>query len=213
MTCIVLFCSYAYIWLYCNFCVIFIYLPKMALLQYDHNWGKNYSTFAGNIFFNRFAIWIPCKVYNTCCILTHGYGFTLSFIAQITLWILFTYNVKIQILYMLYKQFITIRIIKILRKYFTQIEDDPDLLPNVSLVLKWNDTHGETVHATKTITEMICKKVAVFFGPEGNTCHTEAIVAQAWNIPMISYVSLPIWSINIITNYYHHIIVINFIVN
>jgi len=70
-----------------------------------------------------------------------------------------------------------------------QIEDDPHLLPNVSLVLKWDDTQGETVHATRTITQMICDKVAVFFGPEGNTCHTEAIVAQAWNIPMISYVS------------------------
>ncbi|XP_022167854.1 receptor-type guanylate cyclase Gyc76C-like [Myzus persicae] len=68
-----------------------------------------------------------------------------------------------------------------------EIEDDPHLLPNVSLVLKWDDTHGETVHATKTITKMICDKVAVFFGPEGNTCYTEAIVAQAWNIPMISY--------------------------
>jgi len=69
-----------------------------------------------------------------------------------------------------------------------EIEDDPHLLPNVSLMLKWEDTHGETVHATKTITQMICDKVAVFFGPEGNTCYTEAIVAQAWNIPMISYV-------------------------
>ncbi|XP_025406110.1 receptor-type guanylate cyclase Gyc76C-like isoform X2 [Sipha flava] len=37
------------------------------------------------------------------------------------------------------------------------------------------------------ITQMICEKVAVFFGPEGNTCHTEAIVAQAWNKPMITY--------------------------
>jgi len=75
-------------------------------------------------------------------------------------------------------------------RFAPQIEDDPHLLPNVSLVLKWNDTHGETVHATKTITQMICDKVAVFIGPEGNTCHTEAIVAQAWNIPMISYVSV-----------------------
>ncbi|XP_050532707.1 receptor-type guanylate cyclase Gyc76C-like isoform X2 [Daktulosphaira vitifoliae] len=68
-----------------------------------------------------------------------------------------------------------------------EIEEDPYLLPNVSLVLKWDDTQGDTMHATKTITQMICDKVAVFFGPEGNTCHTEAVVAQAWNIPMISY--------------------------
>lgn len=74
--------------------------------------------------------------------------------------------------------------------FVSQIKNDPNLLPNVSLNLEWEDTHGETVHATKTITTMICKKVAVFFGPEGNTCYTEAIVAQAWNIPMISYVSI-----------------------
>lgn len=74
----------------------------------------------------------------------------------------------------------------------SQIEDDPYLLPNVSLELKWNDTRGDTVYATKTISKMICDKVAVFFGPEANTCYTEAIIAQAWNIPMISYVSTPI---------------------
>lgn len=74
--------------------------------------------------------------------------------------------------------------------FVSQIEENPHLLPNVSLELKWDDTHGETIHATKTITQMICDKVAVFFGPEGNTCYTEAIVAQAWNIPMISYVSI-----------------------
>jgi hypothetical protein len=73
-----------------------------------------------------------------------------------------------------------------------QIEEDPHLLPNVSLTLRWNDTHGDTVQATKMITQMICEKVAVFFGPEGNTCHTEAIVAQAWNKPMITYVSVTV---------------------
>jgi len=73
---------------------------------------------------------------------------------------------------------------------FVQIEKDPKLLPNVSLNLEWEDTHGETIHATKAVSQMICKKVAVFIGPESNTCHTEAIVAQAWNVPMISYVSI-----------------------
>lgn len=36
---------------------------------------------------------------------------------------------------------------------------------------------------------MICDGVATIFGPEG-PCHVEAIVSQARNIPMISYVSL-----------------------
>lgn len=61
-------------------------------------------------------------------------------------------------------------------------------MPNVTLALRWNDTRGDTVAATRAITEMICDGIATFFGPEG-PCHVEAIVSQSRNIPMISYVS------------------------
>uniref|UniRef100_A0A1L8DJE6 Guanylate cyclase n=2 Tax=Nyssomyia neivai TaxID=330878 RepID=A0A1L8DJE6_9DIPT len=67
-----------------------------------------------------------------------------------------------------------------------EINKNPNILPNVSLVLRWNDTRGDTVLATRAITEMICDGVATFFGPEG-PCHVEAIVSQSRNIPMISY--------------------------
>lgn len=69
-----------------------------------------------------------------------------------------------------------------------EINNDPTILPNVTLVLRWNDTRGETVTATRAITEMICDGVSTIFGPEG-PCYVEAIVAQSRNIPMISYVS------------------------
>ena len=69
-----------------------------------------------------------------------------------------------------------------------EINNDPHILPNVTLVLKWNDTRGDTVVATRAITEMICDGVTTFFGPEG-PCYVEAIVSQSRNIPMISYVS------------------------
>lgn len=69
-----------------------------------------------------------------------------------------------------------------------EINADPDLLPNVTLALRWYDTRGDTVTATRAITEMICDGVAAIFGPEG-TCKTEAIVSQSRDIPMISYVS------------------------
>lgn len=59
----------------------------------------------------------------------------------------------------------------------------------MTLVLRWNDTRGDTVVATRAMTEMICDGVAVFFGPEAS-CYVEAIVAQSRNIPMISYVSI-----------------------
>jgi guanylate cyclase, other len=69
-----------------------------------------------------------------------------------------------------------------------EINQDQTILPNVTLILRWNDTRGESVIATRAITEMICDGVASIFGPEGS-CHTEAIVAQSRNIPMIAYVS------------------------
>ncbi|PBC33701.1 Guanylate cyclase 32E [Apis cerana cerana] len=67
------------------------------------------------------------------------------------------------------------------------INSDPNILPNVKLVMRWSDTRGETVEATKAMIDMICEGVAAFFGPEGS-CYVEAIVAQSRNIPMISYV-------------------------
>ncbi|KAL1403181.1 hypothetical protein pipiens_000917, partial [Culex pipiens pipiens] len=67
-----------------------------------------------------------------------------------------------------------------------EINNDPDLPPNVTLALRWYDTRGETVTATRHITEMICDGVSAIFGPEG-TCKTEAIVSQSRDIPMISY--------------------------
>lgn len=69
-----------------------------------------------------------------------------------------------------------------------EINSSNDILPNVTLELRWNDTRGDTVLATRAITEMICDGIASFFGPEGS-CLTEAIVSQSRNIPMISYVS------------------------
>lgn len=73
--------------------------------------------------------------------------------------------------------------------YSFQINNDPNILPNVTLVMRWNDTRGDTVVATRVITDMICDGVSAFFGPEG-TCHVEAIVSQSRNIPMISYVCI-----------------------
>uniref|UniRef100_A0A336KZJ8 CSON000721 protein n=1 Tax=Culicoides sonorensis TaxID=179676 RepID=A0A336KZJ8_CULSO len=75
-----------------------------------------------------------------------------------------------------------------LKMALDEVNDSPDILPNVHLALRWNDTRGDTVLATRAMTEMICDGVSTFFGPEG-PCHVEAIVSQSRNIPMISYVS------------------------
>nr|CAH7756394.1 unnamed protein product [Callosobruchus chinensis] len=44
-----------------------------------------------------------------------------------------------------------------------EVNEDPDILPNVTLALKWYDTRGETVAATKAMTDMICEGVSAFF--------------------------------------------------
>ncbi|VVD03545.1 unnamed protein product, partial [Leptidea sinapis] len=67
-----------------------------------------------------------------------------------------------------------------------EINNSTELLPDVNLVLTWNDTKGDTVRATWLLTEMSCSDVVAFFGPEGR-CHTEAIIAQSRNLPMITY--------------------------
>ncbi|XP_015514449.1 receptor-type guanylate cyclase Gyc76C [Neodiprion pinetum] len=67
-----------------------------------------------------------------------------------------------------------------------EINSDDNILPNVTLVMRWKDTRGDTVDATRAMIDMICDGVVAFFGPEGS-CYVEAIVAQSRNIPMISY--------------------------
>ncbi|XP_011254352.1 receptor-type guanylate cyclase Gyc76C [Camponotus floridanus] len=67
-----------------------------------------------------------------------------------------------------------------------EVNNDENILPNVKLVMRWNDTRGETTDATSAMIDMICEGVVAFFGPEGS-CHVEAIVAQSRNIPMLSY--------------------------
>lgn len=43
--------------------------------------------------------------------------------------------------------------------------------------------------AIRVMTEMRDNGTVAFIGPE-DTCRSEALVAAAWNLPMISYVSL-----------------------
>ncbi|XP_047021545.1 receptor-type guanylate cyclase Gyc76C-like [Helicoverpa zea] len=67
-----------------------------------------------------------------------------------------------------------------------ELNNSTELLPDVELLLEWHDTKFDTVTATRLLTDMSCSGVVAFFGPEGR-CHTEAIIAQSRNLPMISY--------------------------
>lgn len=45
-----------------------------------------------------------------------------------------------------------------------------------------------SVFSNRVMTQMRDLGVVAFFGPDG-TCHTEATLASAWNLPLISHVS------------------------
>ncbi|XP_064635782.1 guanylate cyclase 32E-like [Lineus longissimus] len=66
------------------------------------------------------------------------------------------------------------------------INNNPKLLSGYELKCIWNDTHADTLIGTSALTWQWRQGAVAFFGPE-NVCDTEARVASAWNLPMISY--------------------------
>ncbi|XP_038064179.1 guanylate cyclase 32E-like [Patiria miniata] len=67
------------------------------------------------------------------------------------------------------------------------INSRDDLLPDHRLVLSnMYDTKGTEVGSIQLLTSQWLEGVVAFFGPD-QTCATEARIATAWNLPMISY--------------------------
>ncbi|KAI8435113.1 hypothetical protein MSG28_003501 [Choristoneura fumiferana] len=75
-----------------------------------------------------------------------------------------------------------------------EINNQTVILPDVEILLEWNDTKCDTVTATRLLTHMSCSGVVAFFGPEGR-CNTEAVIAQSVNLPMISYATKSVISL------------------
>lgn len=69
------------------------------------------------------------------------------------------------------------------------INNDTTILPSHRLNLIWGDTMADTLVGTRLLTDQWRKGAQVFIGLE-DSCSVEAKVAAAWNLPMISYVSL-----------------------
>lgn len=69
-----------------------------------------------------------------------------------------------------------------------KINNDSEVLPNVTLDLLIYETHGETRYSLEAMTYMWREGAVAFFGPE-EACDYEGMLATAWNLPMISYVS------------------------
>lgn len=76
------------------------------------------------------------------------------------------------------------------------VNKDPELLPGRRLQFVARDIGTEAVKksslatlAIHLMTEMRDNGTVAFIGPD-DTCSAEALVAAAWNLPMISYVSM-----------------------
>ena len=68
------------------------------------------------------------------------------------------------------------------------INRDPNLLRGHRLLYIYSDCHMDVRETIRVMTKQRDAGVVAFVGPE-EQCRTEATVAAAWNIPMISYVS------------------------
>lgn len=68
------------------------------------------------------------------------------------------------------------------------VNDRSDLLPGRTLEFQFEDTHGNEDSTLIAVTTLWKNGVVAFIGPDV-TCTTEARLADAWNLPMISYVS------------------------
>lgn len=69
------------------------------------------------------------------------------------------------------------------------INNDTTILPKHRLKMIWGDTMADTLVGTRLLTHQWRQGAVAFIGLE-DSCSVEAKVAAAWNLPMISYVSL-----------------------
>lgn len=66
------------------------------------------------------------------------------------------------------------------------VNNQSDLLPGRTLEFQFEDTHGNEDDTVLAVTTLWKNGVVAFVGPDV-TCITEARLADAWNLPMISY--------------------------
>ncbi|VBB30422.1 unnamed protein product [Acanthocheilonema viteae] len=66
------------------------------------------------------------------------------------------------------------------------VNADPELLPNHKLTYVFNNTCGDEQQSTRFFMQHWAKGAKVFIGPEMN-CRTEAAMAAAQNLPILSY--------------------------
>ncbi len=69
------------------------------------------------------------------------------------------------------------------------INEDDNILPNTTLKFKYANLANVQLEGMKKMTEFRDQGVSAFIGPD-ELCRNEALLASAWNLPMIAYVSI-----------------------
>lgn len=69
------------------------------------------------------------------------------------------------------------------------INNDSSILQNYTLTYLFADNEDSALRSVEAVTELWAQGAIAFFGPE-DFCKTEARVAAAWNLPMLSHVSM-----------------------
>ncbi|RWS23163.1 guanylate cyclase 32E-like protein [Leptotrombidium deliense] len=70
-----------------------------------------------------------------------------------------------------------------------RVNNDTSLLPNHTLKLVPGDyVQPDSAMPIRYMTQLMKEGIVAFIGPDGS-CAEEALVAAAWNLPMIAYVS------------------------
>ncbi|KAL5019050.1 hypothetical protein ScPMuIL_004772 [Solemya velum] len=66
------------------------------------------------------------------------------------------------------------------------VNNNTTILPNLSLAYLFHDTLEDTLEPIRAMTATYGNGTIAFIGPDG-TCATEAMVAAAWNLPLIAF--------------------------
>ena len=68
-----------------------------------------------------------------------------------------------------------------------RINNDSSILPNTSLSFRYENLSGERYEAIQVMTRLRDENISAFIGPD-ESCRYEAMIASAWNLPMVAYV-------------------------
>ena len=70
-----------------------------------------------------------------------------------------------------------------------RVNNDTSILPNTTLSFTTDMLTNEQYDSLKVMTRLRDENISAFIGPD-ESCRDEAMIASAWNLPMVSYVSL-----------------------